>query len=250
MKAKSSLYAMVAILVMFLMSLVQMALAQNVNKKDYKTEERPVSSFTRLDVGGPFDVTLVQDGTEKLVVEADPEDMEDIVTEVRGGKLVIRYDRNNWGNWNNRNSRRFYVKLSVKNLEAIGTSASANLRSTGTLKASRLGLSASSGSDLELALEAGEVTCEVSSGADVDLTGTANFFEVDVSSGADVGAGQLKAARCVANVSSGADATVHATEELDARASSGGDVHYYGNPARLRVSSSSGGDVNSKGGKQ
>jgi|GEM_PF-176306 len=247
MKTKFSLYAVVTVLVMFLMSLVQLAFAQKIAKKDYKTEERPVTDFTRIEVSGPFEVIMVQDGTEKLSIEADPEDLADIITDVRGGKLVIRYDRNNWGNWSDRNSRRFYVKLSVKNLEAISTSASAVLRNTGMLKTDRLSLGASSGSDLELNLEAGEVNCETSSGADVKLAGTANFFEVDVSSGADVAAGDLKAVRCLANASSGADATVHATEELDAQASSGGDVRYYGNPAKLKVRSSSGGDVTSKG---
>ena len=38
---------------------------------------------------------------------------------------------------------------------------------------------------------------------------------------------------CNADASSGADITVHVKDRLDAEATSGGDVHYYGDPAAV-----------------
>ncbi|MCU0451531.1 MAG: DUF2807 domain-containing protein [Bernardetiaceae bacterium] len=247
MKNKNAFYALLLSLVLLLMSAAQLALAQS--KTNRKNETYQVANFDQLRVSGPFEVTLAQDGNETLSIDASEEDLEDIEVRVSGNTLEIRFERNNWGSWNNRDNRRFYAKLSVKNLREISTSASATLRISGTLKADQLAVKASSGSDLEGALEAKDVDCEASSGADIDLTGSTQTLRVDVSSGADVNARNLKATRCTVEVSSGADAEVYASEEIDAYASSGGDVRYWGNPPKVKSRSSSGGGVSGRGGQ-
>jgi HSP20 family molecular chaperone IbpA len=250
MKNKNAFYALLLSLVLLLMSAAQLALAQsNSDRTNRKSETYQVANFDQLRISGPFEVALVQDGNETLSIDAPADDFEDIEVRVSGNTLEIRFERNNWGGWNNRNNRRFYAKLSVKSLRQINTSASATLRINGTLKADQLQLQASSGSDIEGALEAKEVECEASSGADIDLTGTTQTLAVDVSSGADVNARNLKAVRCTVEVSSGADAEVYASEEIDAGASSGGDVRYWGNPPRVKSRSSSGGGVSGRGGQ-
>jgi hypothetical protein len=51
------------------------------------------------------------------------------------------------------------------------------------------------------------------------------------------------AENCRASASSGSDTEVHATKQLKARASSGGDVRYKGSPSQKDIDESSGGDV-------
>ncbi|NOY95725.1 MAG: DUF2807 domain-containing protein, partial [Chlorobi bacterium] len=48
---------------------------------------------------------------------------------------------------------------------------------------------------------------------------------------------------CRVEVSSGSDASVYVTNELYARASSGGDIRYSGNPEHKDIRESSGGDI-------
>jgi len=85
-----------------------------------------------------------------------------------------------------------------------------------------------------------------SSGSDARLSGRAKFFTASSSSGSDINARDLEAQVCKVNVSSGADATVTATDELHANASSGADVRYYGNPKVVDIDESSGGDVSGR----
>ncbi|MDO9040398.1 MAG: DUF2807 domain-containing protein, partial [Bacteroidota bacterium] len=56
-------------------------------------------------------------------------------------------------------------------------------------------------------------------------------------------ASELQTRKCTASVSSGSDIRVYVTDELNANASSGGDIIYSGNPARKDINESSGGDV-------
>ena len=53
-------------------------------------QERKISNFTELEVSSAFIVALTQGPVEKLMVEADEADIDDIITEVRGGKLIIK----------------------------------------------------------------------------------------------------------------------------------------------------------------
>jgi hypothetical protein len=68
-------------------------------------------------------------------------------------------------------------------------------------------------------------------------------FEAEASSGSDIKAQKLESKICKVRVSSGSDATVTVSDELYARASSGGDVRYYGSPVVKDIDESSGGDV-------
>lgn len=70
----------------------------------------------------------------------------------------------------------------------------------------------------------------VSSGSDIFLKGRANMVQANASSGSDINASELDSKKCTASVSSGSDIKVSVSDELDANASSGGDITYSGNP--------------------
>lgn len=229
-----------ALLAFYLVSLAHCAFSQ-----DKKTETRSVSDFDGLEVGGPFDVYINPNGTEALSLTGNAEALADVITEVRAGRLVIRFDNNNRWNRPNQNPR-VRVAMSVKALKSIQASASANVSTEGTLKAASLTLRASSAADLVLAIEADEVDCDLSSGADARLSGKAKSLRAEASSGADIMAEELNVESCRANASSGADIKVSVSDELEAEASSGADVRYKGEPKKVRVNSSSGGDVRRK----
>jgi hypothetical protein len=55
-----------------------------------KTEERPVSGFTKVQLDGIGDLSITLGDTESLTVEADENLLLYIITEVKGGTLIIR----------------------------------------------------------------------------------------------------------------------------------------------------------------
>jgi hypothetical protein len=114
-------------------------------------------------------------------------------------------------------------KLTIKTEENIGRSKSKKAYVTYT---SLKGIYASSGSEIS--------STSVLKSETLDL---------DASSGSDIDAKELLVVTCVAEASSGAGITVNVKDNLKAKASSGGDINYYGNPTAVTNNSSRSGNV-------
>ncbi len=208
-------------------------------------QTRQVSGFHGISVTSGIDLYLTQKNTEEVVVEAESEDLDKIITRVEGGILKIYIREKSWFNLNwNKDPRKVYV--SFKLLDKLDASAGSDVISQDLLKLEKLNLDASSGSDVKLELEASNIVVESSSGSDIFLKGKASVLQANASSGSDINANELQAKKCTASVSSGSDVRVNVTEELNADASSGGDITYSGNPKTKDINESSGGDVHGR----
>ncbi len=208
-------------------------------------QTRQVGGFHGVSVSSGIDLYLSQKNSEEVVVEAESDDLNKIITEVEGGILKIYIKEKSWFNldWNN-HPRKVYV--SFQTLDKIDASAGSDVISQAPVKLEKLTLDASSGSDVKLELEADEIVVESSSGSDISLKGKTSVIRASASSGSDINASELQARKCTASISSGSDIRVYVTEELDANASSGGDIVYSGNPKTKDINESSGGDVHGK----
>lgn len=208
-------------------------------------QTRKVSEFHGISVSTGIDLYLTQKNTQEVFVEADQDILEDLITEVEGGILKIHMKEKSWlqMNWNN-SPRKVYV--SFTNLDQLKASSGSDVRSQSVLNLKNLDVDASSGSDVQLELNASEVNAESSSGSDITLKGKTTSLQVNASSGSDIDAAELQSERCNASVSSGSDIQVFVTDQLDANASSGGEISYSGNPAHKDINESSGGDVHGR----
>jgi hypothetical protein len=213
-----------------------------------KSENRNVRNFDAVKVSAGIDLYISMGNNESVRVVADDDVIDDVKTEVRSGTLHVYMKNRNWldniFSWGNSTSRKVYV--TAREMNSIEASSGSDVKSENTLKGDMLKVSASSGSDVNLDVVYKEVRLSSSSGSDARLSGKAKFFTASSSSGSDINAHDLEAQVCRVSVSSGADATVTATDELEANASSGGDVRYYGNPERVDIDESSGGDVSGR----
>ncbi len=205
-------------------------------------ETRSVTGFHGISVSSGIDLYLTQKTTEEVVVEAESDDLDKIITTVEDGILKIYIKQKSWLNMNwNHDHRKVYVSF-IK-LDKLQASSGSDVSSESALKLDKLNLDASSGSDVKLELEANELIAESSSGSDITLKGKVAVFHVSASSGSDIDAANLESKKCHASTSSGSDIKITVTDELEANASSGGDISYSGNPASKDINESSGGDV-------
>ncbi len=231
-------------LVLFCTALIQAAALQ-ANQANGNRQTRQVSGFHGVSVSSGIDLILTQKNVEEVVVEADTDDLEKIITKVEGGILKIYIKEKSWFNMNwNTDPRKVFV--SFKTLDKLEASAGSDVSAQGVLRLEKLDMDASSGSEIKLELEANDLSVESSSGSDISLKGKTMYLQADASSGSDINAGELHAKKCNASVSSGSDIRIYVTEELDANASSGGDITYSGNPAQKDINESSGGDVHGR----
>ena len=206
-----------------------------------ETENRKVKDFDAIKVSSGIDLYLKMGDTETLKVVADEAIIDRVITEVKDGTLRIYMKKENWFNWGDHKAKKVYV--TVKELTSIDASSGSDVKSEGTLKGESLKVQASSGSDVEIDVFYKNLWIDTSSGSDAKLSGKVKNLEAEASSGSDIKARELESKICKVRVSSGSDATVSVSDELYAKASSGGDIRYYGNPSVRDTDESSGGDV-------
>lgn len=203
------------------------------------SEERDLSGFTGIDASGGINVDI-RIGDEFLVEVDTDEDLDDIVTEIRGDTLHLRIEREFWNNggWDDYNA--LIVMPALTELEASGGS---DIRVIGPVTGDEFELSASGGSDIEIELAVERLEVSVSGGTDVELSGTAGLAIVRSSGGSDLEARDLEAKNAELRASGGSDLVITVTETLDARASGAADITYYGDPEVLDSDESGGSDI-------
>lgn len=205
------------------------------------TEEvRQVGEFDQIDVSRGMNVYITQGSPAKVVVIADNNLHEVIETRVEGHTLKV------FVNENVRWAKEKKVMVTVEKLSAVKTSSGSNAWSQNQIMSEDLELRASSGANLTMEVNAKSLNADCSSGANIKLSGLAKEAELEASSGANLIGDELKVDNCRMKTSSGANVSATVNEKLDARASSGGNVVYYGEPKSTDVSTSSGGNIRKK----
>lgn len=206
-----------------------------------QTEIRKVKNYKAIKVSTGIDLYLTMGETEEVKIVADDDIIDQLKTEVKNGTLHIYVKQNNWFNWGGNKTRKAYV--TVTSLEAISASSGSDVRSENTLKGENLKVKASSGSDVEIDVFYKNLWVDTSSGSDAKVSGKVKTIEAESSSGSSIKAQNLESKICKARASSGSDIYINVTDELYAKASSGADIKYTGNPKVRDTDESSGGDV-------
>jgi len=205
------------------------------------TEEvRQVGEFDQVKVSRGMNVYITQGSPAKVVVIADSNLHELIETKVEGGVLKITTKENiRW-------AEEKKVMVTVEKLTGVGANSGGNVWSQSQIKSDDLKLEANSGANITMDVDAGILSADCSSGANIKLSGLAKEADLGTSSGANLKGEKLIANECKMSASSGGNVSSTVTGKLDARASSGGNIAYYGEPTSTNVNSSSGGSIHRK----
>jgi hypothetical protein len=200
-------------------------------------ETRSVGDFDEIimRVGGKV---LITQGTKNEVVLEGREDLlEDIETEVRGGRLNIKHRNSRWKN--SRNDR-LTVYITVKKLRGAYISGSGDIISQNTLKSDDFTASISGSGDIELDIEANDTEARISGSGNIELSGKADKVKLVISGSGKFLAEKLVAGDYDVNLSGSGRGSINVNGELDVRISGSGRIYYLGDPTHVnrRVSGS------------
>ncbi|NEW82386.1 MAG: DUF2807 domain-containing protein [Mariniphaga sp.] len=205
-----------------------------------KEEVRQVGEFDQVKVSRGMNVYILQGSPARVVVIADSNLHELIETKVEGGVLKITTKENiRW-------AEEKKVMVTVEKLTGVGANSGGNVWSQSQIKLADLKLEANSGANLTMDIDAGTLSADCSSGANIKLSGLAKEADLGTSSGANLKGEKLIVNECKMSASSGGNVSSTVTGKLDAQASSGGNIAYYGEPTSTNVNSSSGGSIHRK----
>jgi len=182
------------------------------------TKARKVNNdFSGIKVSTGIDLYLTQGNSNKIMVEADENLHDIIITEVKDDILKIYVDKSIW----RAKAKKVYVTFTK--LDMLKATSGSDVYSKNTIISDEISIAATSGADIKISIDAASAT-----------------------SGSSINAYNLESRNTIAKASSGADINIYASEKLEANASSGGDIDFKGAPKQIRKKTSSGGSVSKK----
>jgi hypothetical protein len=221
--------------------------------------ERGISGVTGVELATFGSLKIEFGEKEKLVIEAEDNLIEFILTDIRGGILEIETQRR----VSLKPQKKVRYFLTVKDLESIRISSSGDIfaphvdagefeirsSSSGDLvmkgiDAKSVAITMSSSGDVDLgAIDTRELDVGISSSGDLSIEGgEARLQNIHLSSSGDYIAGSVISRNAHVSISSSGDAHIHVDDSLNASLSSSGSLYYSGDPS-LSVSTSSSGRV-------
>lgn len=205
------------------------------------TRSYEVGAFDKVSVAAGIDVNVMQGSTRSVIAETRADNFKDLRIEVRNNELRIGRPARNWFRfWHRPN---YTVRVVMPVLRSVDASSGSDVSVKGAFHGD-LDVETSSGSAVEVAqVSGGKVRARSSSGSELTVAGRCQSLDADTSSGSDLDAGRLLCESVTVEASSGSEVAVAASRGLTAKASSGADVKVNGAPAMVKVSESSGGNV-------
>ncbi|OWP84207.1 hypothetical protein BWK59_06595 [Flavobacterium davisii] len=212
----------------------------NINKESAKgngkvlTKERELTGFSKISIANDLECEITQGSNFKVVVVADENLHEDILTEVKDNTLEISSQN---GNYTHVKSKKIYITLPI--IEQLEASGSSQLKTKGILKSNDIKLIANSSANLEVSIESEKITIDASSSSDIVISGKAIKLIIEASSSCNVDAHNLLANDIFANSSSSSEIKIHPLVSLHADASSSSSIYYSGTPKIKKITNSS-----------
>lgn len=203
-----------------------------------KTENRNVGSFSGVKAQTGIDVYLKKGTKESVRVEvAGRIELKNVVTEISDGTLKVSVDK---GSYNNVEVKVYVTYAEIKKLMV---NSGANIFSEDVIKTSKLSVSATSAGTIEIRAEVDELEADAGAAGEIELKGKAGTVVIEASSAGEVNAYELSANTVKAKAGSGASVRVSVIKEIEAKAVTGAEIRFRGNPERSNTSSSTGGSV-------
>lgn len=200
-------------------------------------ERRQVANFDEVSVLGNIVLHLIPDDREGLELVARRESPRNIITEMKGSRLVIKMRAGIY------EYQKVHAYLSYRDLNLIKAQAGARVKSDYVVQGNRMEIHAGSGARVSLEVEANSLSLKTGEGAKIDLQGCSRFTELTAKTGGILYAGNLMSEEVYAKVNTGGEASVYAKESIEGKAGTGGILRIEGNPKRDHVYTNLGGQV-------
>jgi hypothetical protein len=130
-----------------------------------------------------------------------------------------------------------------KKLEGVEASEGSDVNSEKTIKAVNFDLNAKEGAEIKIALNVQKCNSKASTGGKINITGTTQNQEVIVTSGGEVNANKFNSNQTTVSINAGGNASIHATDYVDAKVRAGGFIYIYGKPKQIDQKTVLGGSI-------
>jgi hypothetical protein len=195
-------------------------------------EERNVPSFSEIALRIPAKLYLEQGESQSVEIVAKSSTLKDIITEVKGRKLTIKFPAKNVL-FKNFEPGKIEIFITVPEIDGLSLSGSGDIIAE-QIETRILDLAVSGSGDILIEdLDAERVKATISGSGDIAIEegGEADDLSVSVSGSGDFKARGFEAKDVVVRVAGSGNCTVTANNSIKARVAGSGNVYYDGNPS-------------------
>ena len=197
-----------------------------------KREDRSGGSFSEISIGIPANVTIVKGKTHKVELEGEEDDLDEIETEINGGKLKFSSKNDSW--WGGfRSSSRINIYITTPELDGIALSGSGTVESNDVFTSDEFEADISGSGKMFLNIQANEADIDISGSGKVILQGSAKEADISISGSGDVEAENFKINEAEVNIMGSGNCTLHVTESLESKIMGSGSLRYAGDPKHV-----------------
>jgi len=197
-----------------------------------------VDPFNEIRVWGNLKVILMESEDERVNVEHG---LNDVDISVENG--VLRVKRDKPLHIDSYDSPAIEVVIEYQKIYGLRAAAGAHVKNAQKIVGDQLWLEFVSGAQGKLVVEVNDLDIKTASGAELKLSGKTYSQRTKVATGGILRANNLLCQRTYIKSTTGGQAKIVATETIEAKATTGGMIDYEGDPERIEISDSLGGDV-------
>ncbi len=192
------------------------------------TITRSTSDYDGIKCAGSFDYILVAGTEGNITIEGEENLLEYIVTEVKGGNLIVKTENN----VNLRISKGKTIKITIpfKDINNVSLAGSGDLWNEDKITSTNLDVALAGSGDVVLNVEASSIVGKLAGSGDLTLKGNTNELEAKVAGSGDFHGFNLQSNHTNVAVAGSGDAEVVSNISLKARVAGSGDIEYRGNP--------------------
>ena len=202
----------------------------------YAQTEKKVGDFTKVTSFDKIDVTLISSKENKVILDGSGSEEVEIVN--KNGELKIRLPLTKLLSGDNISATVYYTKI-----DAVEANEGSRIACESVLKTTSFSIIAKEGSSINLKLEVSKLNAKITNGSTVNVSGTAKNQDILINSGGVFEAEKLISQQTSISVNAGGDASIFATELVDAKVRAGGDILIYGKPSNINQKTIAGGSI-------
>ena len=210
-----------------------------------ETETRSLNNFHGVSTSASIDAVVKKGSKNEVVITASGVELDRVSTEIENGVLRLGFKKKSNWTWMKKTKVKAEVTYTGE-LDYLSASSSGDLICESVVSGDELTVKASSSGDVSVEVDVDNLSASASSSGDIEISGSANEAKLMASSSGDVLGDDLEVNHADVSASSSGDVELTVRESIKARASSGGDITYRGNPKTKDIKRSSGGDVHGK----
>jgi hypothetical protein len=198
--------------------------------------DREVGEFREIKVYDLIEVNLIKSDENRILIKG--RNTQDINFVNKDGVLKIRMPL----------EKKFrgedtFVEVHYTDLRVIDANEGARIIGNEQLVQDRIELRAQEGSEIEIGLEVHDAKLRAVTGGIIRASGIATNQEITLNTGGIFEGRDLKTDYTSIRVSTGGEAELFASQEVEIQIRAGGDVRVYGNPERVNKDTMMGGRI-------